>query len=261
MKKYIFLLIVVFSLSTTAQNIIINGTAVNVSQDVSFPYWLDSMSTIEIGSQVVSISALEFNIVPTTNGNSLVFSQTKIITSQQTVPNGKTWKLEGVLLDSTATTTTTSNSGSSTSATNLIGFSLGEGVHSPDTLKFWRVDAINLKNDPASFSLTGYYQSCNIVGSTYPYTVCNYTLQSTVNVLTIGELNVNINGSSNGSFHNGSGNNCVSNPCPATYTFSYGFTNTDFDKLNFPIYISSDENIEIFSSDIILSVMEFTVNQ
>ena len=111
MKKYIFLLIVVFSLSTTAQNIIINGTAVNVSQDVSFPYWLDSMSTIEIGSQVVSISALEFNIVPTTNGNSLVFSQTKIITSQQTVPNGKTWKLEGVLLDSTATNTTTSSGG------------------------------------------------------------------------------------------------------------------------------------------------------
>jgi hypothetical protein len=66
------------------------------------------MATIEIGSQVVSISALEFNIVPTTNGNSLVFSQTKTITTQETVPNGKTWKVEGVLLDSTATTTTTS---------------------------------------------------------------------------------------------------------------------------------------------------------
>lgn len=106
MKKYLTLLIVVFSLSATAQNIIINGTTVNVSQDVSFPYWLDSMSTIEIGIQVVSISALEFNIVPTTNGNSLVFVQTKIITSQETVPNGTTWKVEGVLLDSTATSST-----------------------------------------------------------------------------------------------------------------------------------------------------------
>jgi len=106
MKKHLTFLVIAFSFSATAQNIIINGTAVNVSQDVSFPYWLDSMSTIEIGSQVASISALEFNIVPTANGNSLVFVQTKIITSQVTVPNGTTWKLEGVLLDSTATSST-----------------------------------------------------------------------------------------------------------------------------------------------------------
>lgn len=114
MKKYLTLLIVVFSLSTTAQNIVVNGTNVNISQDVSFPYWLDSMATIEIGSQVVSISALEFNIVPTSNGNSLVFLQTKTITIQETVPNGKTWKVEGVLLDSTATSTSTASSGNTT---------------------------------------------------------------------------------------------------------------------------------------------------
>jgi hypothetical protein len=108
MKKYILLLILLMAFSfSKAQTILINGTVVSVSQDVTFPFWLDSMSTVEIGSQVISISALEFNIVPTTNGNSLVFSQTKIITSQETVPNGKTWKLEGVLLDSTATSTTT----------------------------------------------------------------------------------------------------------------------------------------------------------
>jgi len=121
MKKYISLLIIVFSLSATAQNIIINGTNVNVSQDVSFPYWLDSMATIEIGSQVVSISALEFNIVPTTNGNSLVFSQTKTITSEETVPNGKTWKIEGVLLDSTAVNNSSSSGGGQVIVSGGVG--------------------------------------------------------------------------------------------------------------------------------------------
>ena len=115
MKKYTILLILCLAFSyVKAQTILINGTTVSVSQDVTFPFWLDSMSTVEIGTQVVSISALEFNIIPTSNGNSLVFSQTKIITSQQTVPNGKTWKLEGVLLDSTATTTTTNGGGNTT---------------------------------------------------------------------------------------------------------------------------------------------------
>jgi len=107
MKSSVIFIILVFSISASAQNIVVNGTNVNVSLDISFPYWLDSMATIEVGSGVVSISALEFNIVPTTNGNSLVFSQTKIITTQEIVPNGKTWKVEGVLLDSTTTSTTT----------------------------------------------------------------------------------------------------------------------------------------------------------
>ena len=69
------------------------------------------MSTIEIGTQIVSISALEFNIVPATNGNSLVFLQTKTITSQETVPNGMTWKITAVLLDSTAINNSSSGGG------------------------------------------------------------------------------------------------------------------------------------------------------
>jgi hypothetical protein len=102
MRKNLILLLLLLSFTyVKAQTILVNSNVVSVSQDVTFPFWLDSMSTVEIGTQVVSISALEFNIVPATNGNSLVFVQTKIITSQETVPNGKTWKLEGVLLDST----------------------------------------------------------------------------------------------------------------------------------------------------------------
>ena len=77
-----------------SQSILVNNQSVNVSSDISFPYWLDSTSTLAIDSNVVSISVLEFNITPTTNGNSLVFNQAKSVTTQETVPSGKTWKVE-----------------------------------------------------------------------------------------------------------------------------------------------------------------------
>ena len=112
MKKYIILLILCLAFSyVKAQTILVNSNVISAHEDVTFPFWLDSMSTIEIGTQVVSISALEFNIVPATNGNSLVFSQTKTITSQQTVPNGTTWKITAVLLDSTAVNNSSSSGG------------------------------------------------------------------------------------------------------------------------------------------------------
>jgi len=99
------------SYSLNAQTIIVNGSSVSVANtDVTFPFWLDSGSTIEIGDHVISISALEFNIVPNNNGNSLVYVQTKLITTLETVPNGKTWKLEGVLLDSSINNNTTNSS-------------------------------------------------------------------------------------------------------------------------------------------------------
>lgn len=105
-------LFLIFCLSVSfvnAQTILVNNNVISVQNDVTFPLWLDSMSTIEIGTQVVSISALEFNIVTANNGNSLVFSQTKTITSQETVPNGMTWKITAVLLDSTTLNNSSSN--------------------------------------------------------------------------------------------------------------------------------------------------------
>jgi hypothetical protein len=112
MKKYTILLVLCLAFSyVKAQTILVNSNVISVHEDVAFPFWLDSMSTIEIGTQVVSISALEFNIVPANNGNSLVFSQTKTITSQETVPNGTTWKITAVLLDSTAINNSSSNGG------------------------------------------------------------------------------------------------------------------------------------------------------
>ena len=102
---------VLFNFSLIAQTIIVNGSSVSVANtDVTFPFWLDSGSTIEIGDHVISISALEFNIIANNNGNSLVYVQTKLITTLETVPSGKTWKLEGVLLDSTINNNNTNSS-------------------------------------------------------------------------------------------------------------------------------------------------------
>ena len=120
-----------------AQSILVNNQSVNVSSDISFPYWLDSTSTLAIDSNVVSISVLEFNITPTTNGNSLVFNQAKSVTSQETVPSGKTWKVESVLLDPSFVSTSNNNSG-----TTVV--SGGGGTLRPVALSNESVSTMNL---------------------------------------------------------------------------------------------------------------------
>ena len=111
MKRILIIILCFTNLIAFSQSILVNNTSVNVSSDISFPYWLDSTSTLAIDSNVVSISVLEFNITPTTNGNSLVFNQAKSVTSQETVPSGKTWKVESVLLDPSFVSTSNNNSG------------------------------------------------------------------------------------------------------------------------------------------------------
>ena len=76
MKRYLsfFLSTILLFNFSLAQNIEVNGNTVNVSQDISFPYWLDSLSTINIGNGVVEISVLEFSITQNNNGNSLKFN-------------------------------------------------------------------------------------------------------------------------------------------------------------------------------------------
>ena len=81
-----------------AQTITVNGTPMLVSDDISFPFWLESGSSISPEVPVSSISVLEFNIVPNNNGNDMVFNQVISVTEEQTVPEGKTWKVESVLI-------------------------------------------------------------------------------------------------------------------------------------------------------------------
>ena len=137
MKRILIIILCFTNLIAFSQSILVNNTSVNVSSDISFPYWLDSTSTLAIDSNVVSISVLEFNITPTTNGNSLVFNQAKSVTSQQTVPSGKTWKVESVLLDPSFVSTSNNNS----STTVVSG---GGGSLRPVALSNESVNAMNL---------------------------------------------------------------------------------------------------------------------
>ena len=82
-----------------AQTIKVNGTPMLVSDDISFPFWLESGSSISPEVPVSSISVLEFNIVPNANGNDMVFNQVISVTEGQTVPEGKTWKVESILME------------------------------------------------------------------------------------------------------------------------------------------------------------------
>ena len=84
---------------TMAQTITVNGTPMLVSDDISFPFWLESGASISPEVPVSSISVLEFNIVANPNGNDMVFNQVISVSSSATVPEGKTWKVESILME------------------------------------------------------------------------------------------------------------------------------------------------------------------
>lgn len=72
--------------------LIIDGTNTTFKSGLSFPYWLKEGQTINLGSNVKSISVLEFTI----DNENLKFSQVLSITNLQTVPVGKAWKMESL---------------------------------------------------------------------------------------------------------------------------------------------------------------------
>lgn len=72
--------------------LIIDGTTTTFKSGLSFPYWLKAGQTINLGSNVKSISVLEFTI----DSSNLKFSQVLSITNLQTIPAGKTWKMESL---------------------------------------------------------------------------------------------------------------------------------------------------------------------
>ncbi len=79
----------------TTANLIIDSVNVVFKDGTSFPYWLKSGQTLNIGPNTASISVLEF-VIDTANGNNLKFSQTLSIKSSSKVPQQRTWKIEAV---------------------------------------------------------------------------------------------------------------------------------------------------------------------
>ena len=97
MKKLFFYYLLLLSISSLGQNSseLFIDNASTLFSNISFPYWLKSGQTINIGANTKTVSALEFNV----DNNSLEFSQVLSINSLQTVPINKVWKIESIGLN------------------------------------------------------------------------------------------------------------------------------------------------------------------
>lgn len=93
--KRILIILCVFttSFSSFSQSIItIDGVNTTFSNGLSLPYWLKEGQSVGLVSNVKSISIIEF----TADANNLTFSRVITLTSSQTVPAGKVWKMEAL---------------------------------------------------------------------------------------------------------------------------------------------------------------------
>jgi len=157
MKKVIYIIVLLLGATTMAQTITVNGTPMLVSDDISFPFWLESGSSISPEVPVSSISVLEFNIVPNNNGNDMVFNQVISVTEGQTVPEGKTWKVESILMENQSFSVNSSNPNTfvpySESGDNLI---INDPVFFLDSVLF---KADLLPNNESSFNQVGFCYS------------------------------------------------------------------------------------------------------
>ena len=117
MKKIVIVIILLVSVTIMkGQNnpsLLIDNVSTQFSS-VSLPYWLKSGQTINIGTNAKSISILELNV----NGTLLEFSQALSITSLQTVPANKVWKMEGIGLIDNSTTLPVFSMSTGSSSTN-----------------------------------------------------------------------------------------------------------------------------------------------
>ena len=97
MKNLIYILIFL-PLICIGQTISIDGSLHSTNGGNTFPIWVEEGTTIQPNYPIKSISIKEFNVVPNSSGNDLVFNKTVLVYSDSisTVPEGKTWKLESI---------------------------------------------------------------------------------------------------------------------------------------------------------------------
>ncbi len=136
-------LIITFSSSAQTPTIYVAGSAVLVSGDAKFPIWLPAGTTLACGTNVKSISVIEYLITagPTTGGiaqNIQQYNQNVTVTAVNpatvSVPANRIWKIEGVMMDPAANSTPGSNyyagtgltlTGNTFSLTNPVAVNLG----------------------------------------------------------------------------------------------------------------------------------------
>lgn len=98
MKNVVLFITLLIGSVSFGQTISINGSLHSTNGEKTFPIWVEAGTTIQPNSPIKSISVKEFNVIPNSNGNDLVFNKTILVygDSVSTVPEGKTWKLESI---------------------------------------------------------------------------------------------------------------------------------------------------------------------
>jgi len=98
MKDVLLFITLLIGSVSFGQTISINGFLHSTNGDNTFPIWVEEGTTIQPNSPIKSISIKEFNVIPNSNGNDLVFNKTVLVYSDSisNVPEGKTWKLESI---------------------------------------------------------------------------------------------------------------------------------------------------------------------
>ena len=98
MKKVLLFVTLLIGSVSFGQTLSINGSLHSTNGDNTFPIWVEEGTTIQPNTPIKSISIKEFNVVPNSNGNDLVFNKTVLVYSDSiyVVPEGKTWKLESI---------------------------------------------------------------------------------------------------------------------------------------------------------------------
>lgn len=178
------LLILLISVGASAQTIIVDGDDVLVSDQAKFPFWLKAGQTLAASTNVVSISVIEYNVLASpAGGNVLTLEQVVKVTTNQTVPANKAWKVEAVLLDPALATT-------SPQTTNAITYWNGTNTTSstitanPSNGMYWdNVSGrlgIGTSSPAATVDVDGDVQVSSLTANSPVYTDANSKLTTTV---------------------------------------------------------------------------------
>jgi hypothetical protein len=134
--------------------ILVNGSGVPVSSGTKFPIWLPGGSgqSINIGSNVTSISGILYNITPSTaGGNIMTVNSVVYITGATSIAAGTALKVEGILFSTTSSSTSTTwNVGGNTTPPSPV---IGSTDNSPVSIQSG-TGSLNIGADAAAKTIT-----------------------------------------------------------------------------------------------------------
>lgn len=124
--RFLFLLVAVICSATeqakaqSVPTILIDGVPAMAGNISAAPYWLGQDQTLAPGTGVNAISVLQYAVaVSPSGGNVLQFESVLSVSSLQTVPSGKAWKIEAAAIDPSSLVFGGDHLGNHVATTNL----------------------------------------------------------------------------------------------------------------------------------------------